>query len=695
MTSFGVGPSGFQNLRQADWLTELQDAMAAQFGASTSLGSDSYLGQLCGVMSERLALVSEALQDTYNSQDPQAAEGVAVDYILALSGLTRLGAKATTTNPVPDTQTNGVVLPGLVLYGTPGTTIPAGAIVQTTSLPTRNFTLDAAVTIGAPQNGLQQLVFSQTPTAGSYTLTLTAPSGALCTTPSLPYSAQAADVQAALVALTDTDQSLPFTDVQVTASGPQVLAIAFGAGTPAENQPSSGACAQPKITVATQALVAGNTLVNLSVTQSVVGCPAQATATATCTATGPNAVAAKQLAVIGSGQSGWTGVTNPLDCLTGRDTETDTQAMARRLTELTTRGRGTLAGLVTQVLAVADVTAALAFENTTQAALQLLTFSAAPNGTFALVLGGQTTAPIAAAPTAASVQAAINACPGLQGVRVTGSVAYGFVVDFNGVQGGQPQAAIGIVNNLSGVAITQAFGRPPKAFEVVAQGGEPRAIAQAILGAAPAGVAAYGTPSLRTLGSTQAGSAQVSLQSVAGLQVGQSLTGLGLQPGALVTAIFDTQASLSLPAVGTYVDTPMVAQTAITLLDDQQNPHVIAFSRPSPVLIYCRCDLVTDFYQVPGNPSSGQNPLAKFDPGAMATVQADLMAAAQAVPIGGTLLARGYGGLAGSFRSDVPGVLDYALAFDTQPNPTQSNNISLLAEQVLSVQSQNFVVTFS
>lgn len=694
MATFGVGPQGFTNLRQADWLSDLQASMTAQFGSTTALGSDTYLGQLCGIFSERFALLSEALQDTYNSQDPAAAEGVSVDYILALSGLERLRAKATTTNPVPDAQSDGIVLSGLVLYGTPGTTIPAGSIIQTASLPTVNFTLDADVTVQPAQNASQLLVFSQPPTSGTYTLGLVAPSKATLTTTPLPYTAAPADLQAALAELADTDQSLPFTDVVVSQLGAQAMRISFGATDPAQGQPSSAATPQPKITVVTQALLAGQTLVNLSVNQTVVGAAAQGVGSATCSATGPTQVAANQLTVIGSGLSGWTGVTNPLDCLTGRDVETDTEAMQRRITELTTRGRGTLSGLVTQVASVDNVTAAFAFENVTQAALQVLVFSATPSGPFQLVLGGQTTSPIAAVPTSQTIQAAINACPSLQAVRVTGSVRYGFVIDFNGAQGGQPQAAIGVINNQTGVQLTQYFGRPPKSFEMVVQGGDDASIAQAILGSAPAGIAAYGTPTLRTTGSTQAGSPVVALSSVTGLQVGQSLAGLGLQHGALVVSIADTNATLSLPALGSYTQTPMVAQNAVTVLDAQQNPHVVAYSRPTPVLVYISCSLLTDFWTVPGDPTSGQSAQAKFDPASLSTVQASLIAAAEDVPIGGTLLARGTDGLISSFR-DVPGILDVTLSFGPDPDPTTSDNLALLSEQVLSVQQDNVLVSFT
>lgn len=694
-TFFGVDSTGFKNRRQADWETDLKAAMLSQFGATVNLSANTYLGQLASIMAERLALVSEAVADTYSAQDPAAAEGVAIDYQLALLGLTRLTQRPTVTNPVPDTTAQGLVLPGLVLYGTPGTRIPQGSIVQTATLPTLNFTLDADVTIAVAQNALQQLVFSQKPTAGRYTLTLVAPSGQSVTTQPLACDASAADVQAALAALVDPGTQLrPFTDVGVSQTAAQVLTVAFGQGTAERGQPASGALAQAKIIAAPSGLLAGAALVNLSVAQTTVGQPPQGTVSATCTATGPNVVLAHSLSVIGSSTSGWTAVDNPLDCLTGADTESDTDAALRRTQSLAARGTGTLAGIITKVLAVPGVTTALGFENKTQAAQQVLTFSAVPTGPFQLAIGGQTTGPIAAPPTASALQAAINACAGLDAVKVTGAPAYGFTLDFNGAQGGQAQPLVAVVNDQTGVTVAPGFGRPPKSFEIVAQGGQDTDVAQAILDAAPAGVACYGTPTLRTTGSCTAGATDVTLASVSGLAIGQNLSGAGLPQGALVAAINGLRVTLTLAALGTATQVPMVGQAALQLLDAQGNPHLVAFSRPQPVVLYVQAQLVTDYYNVPGDPASGQNPNATFDPAALLTVQQSLIQAAQAVPIGGRVVARGTSGLASAFR-DVPGVQDATVAFDSTPEPTNTDNLDLLPEQILSVQAQYVSVAFS
>lgn len=693
MTSFGVGTSGFVNRRQADWLADLNQAFLTQFGASTNLGPDTVLGQFAGIFSERFALLSEAAQDVYNSANPNAAEGTAVDFLLAVLGLERLKAAATTTNPVPDVQDDGITLPGLVLYGTAGTVVPAGAILQTSSAPTLSFTLDADVTLGPAQNAVHNVVFGQVPTAGTFTLGFVGPTGASLTTPQLPYNASAQQVQAAVRALEDPQGTQPFTDVAVARPNAQLLTLTFGAATPTLGQPSSGSTAQPRTVATPQGLVTGNSVCALNVSIATQGNAAGGTGSATCTQTGPNSVLAGQLSAIGSPQQGLTGVTNPLDCLTGRNVETATEALVRRNQELAARGRGTLAGLLTQVGSVAGVTQVLGFENRTLAAQQTLRFSAAPQGSFVLALGGGSTAPIAAPPTAQSLQAAITALPNLGQVQVTGSVLYGFTFDFNGAEGGQAQPLMQVVQNQTQVVVTPGFGRPPKSFELVVQGGADVDVATAIFNAAPAGIASYGAPVAQTVGSVLADSPQVTLADATGFAPGLSVTGYGVVQGSVVQAVAGNVVTLSIPARSTYAQTPIVATYAALITDAAGTGHTIAFSRPQPVLLYVQCTLVTDFYLVPGDTRSGANPQAQFSPASLATIQDDLIAAAEAVGIGGLVTARGTTGLASAFR-DVPGILDVVLAFDTQPGPQNQANIQLLAEQVLSVQAANVAVAF-
>lgn len=869
MTTYGITESGFVLKRQATLLSELLADIAAQFGTDTALGSDTYLGQLAGIVAERHALLWEALQDTAVSQSPTGAEGVFVDNILALAGTQRKGEVATQTNPTPDIQANGIVLPGLVLYGAAGTVIESGAMIQTQSAPSLNFTLDAAVTIQPAANAIQTLVFSQVPTSGSYTLTALCPSGSTATTFSLsalalpqvtqlvwptlptsgtvalsigdvltapitapitaaklqaalqaisayatatvtsasgstagfvvfwptgpipfvathavsvtfsvapitgsysitlggqststlPASATASQVQTALrllpgfssigvsgssstalnlhfkdqvqptVSITSnttgsvatvapvstvspaptvlnpvqcalntlidpTSLTLPLADVAVSYTSPQTLQVNFGKNTLAQGQPTSGSMAQATLSPSTQTLLSGNALVNLSVAVNATGAPAQGIGSATCTSTGPNSVPSGDLTVIASPKTGWTGVNNPLDCLTGSDVESSTAALARYTALLSVRGNGSLAAIIDKVLSVSGVTAAIGFENTTHAALQNISFSSTPQGSFCVGYQGQTTQALPNNATSAQVQAALQALVGLEQVLVSGSVAYGFTIDFNGVQAGQAQPLLSIVNNNTQVTPSVRFGRPPKSFEMVVEGGADTDIAKAIFTAAPAGIASYGTPIAQSTASMTAGSAQLTLQSSVGVLVGQSVRGQGILAGSVVVALSGNTITLSAPALSTLTGKAVTFSTTVVVLDSQQNQHLVAFSRPSPILLYVTVNLLTDYYYTPGVASSGVNPNAKFNPATLLSVQSALIAAAEAVPIGGLLVAQGTGSLGGAFR-DTAGILSYSLALDTAPNPTNTGNLQLLAEQVLSVQEANIDVSFS
>ncbi|RYF52447.1 MAG: hypothetical protein EOO38_00110 [Cytophagaceae bacterium] len=782
MTSFGVGPTGFNRMRLTDCRADLEAGLTAAFGAGTNVSDATVFGQLAGVFAERFALLWEALGQTYDANTVAGAEGAGVDAILALNGILRLQARPTVTDPQLVTQANGLTLNGMVLYGTPGTTVPAGTILQTSSLPTLSFTTDRAVTIGTAVNARAQLLLSAQPTSGSFTLGLTAPSGALLTTSAIPYSAQAnvasiaftqpptafvvafaapfssqtasipasataAQVQAAVqnvtpftavtvtqagssyalnfpagpmplvsvtfpgastsVSVTQAVQaqvnalydasaaSYPFTDVSISIPSATVYTVSYGATKALAGQPVSSASQQATLVIQSNTLAAGTTAVNVAPTMQVTGRASQAVTTATCTVSGPNAVLAGSLNVIGSGVSGLTGCVNQLDCLTGADVETDVDAMARRATLLAQRGSGALSSLTASILSLSGVTAAIAFPNLTGAAQQVLMFSQTPSkGSYQLAYQGTPTASLAYNASASQLQTALGALPGLASVLVTGSNVFGFVIDFNGSFGGQSAQLMSVPVNSTDATLTPYYGRPPKSVELVVQGGSSTDVASALFAGLPAGIASYAQPILRTLGSTVAGNTSVSLVSVTGLSAGVTLVGQGLYPGTVVQSITGNTVTVTPAALGSYSNVPMVASNAAQVLDDAGNAHLVNFSRPTLVPLYVTVSLVTDTYLSPGNSNSGVNPAAKFNPACVAQIQAELLASANATPIGGTVIARGSNGLAGSFR-DQPGILDYTLAFDVTSPPVNQNNLPLPAEGVATLESFNVVVSYN
>lgn len=865
MTDYGLTRAGFNPMRQADCITDLQQGFIGKFGQNVNLDDSSVFGQIVGIMAERHALLWEALQDTYNSQYPSGAEGVSVDNLLSLIGIQKLTASSTKTDPSPLTQANGIVLNGLVLYGAPGTVIPQGSIVQTSATPPAQFTLDAPVTIGPAINAYQQVLFSNAATQGTYALTLGVPSGSQVTTAPLPFGATAqrtliafggtptqgsyvlslggantvalpydasaesiqtairalgyggasvsgmlstgfaitwpagfqpyvsanatvltfggmptsgsfqlsfngantapipfsaslADIQTSVIALTGARNLvlsgavgsaitfawgqptapaftggtngvgvsliysatntvntpvnvtnsvqasinqiidpgtglMPFTDVAVTPiSGG--LGINFGANTPLDKQPSSGATPEPTILVASNSLQANTALTNIAVINAQSGQPALGLGSATCTEQGPTIVAAGALNQIGTPITGWNGVTNQLDALPGSLTETDTEALARRATLLSTRANGPLDALVQQVRQVTGVTAALGFANLRTQAQQTLSFSSVPSsGSYMLIVKGDITAAIPASAGPSQVQAALQALPGLEPVQVSGTVAFGLTVDFNGALGGQAIPLMGVVQNTTGVAITPRYGRPGKSVELVVQGGKNVDVATAIFDNIPAGIIAYGSPIAITTASYKAGEASITVANATNIATGQAIHGQGIRAGTVVGAVAGTNITLSQPAIATYTGSPVYTSTTVSVLDANGNPQLISFTRPQPVPIYVNVTLVTDLYNVAGNQNSGVNPYAKFSPSSASVIQSNIIGILNDVPIGGTIVAMGTQGLIGAFNG-VPGVSNYSLTFGASSNPTSSSNLQLQPQQVASAQTFNISISY-
>lgn len=92
--TFGLSPDGFNRKRLPDEKAEEENAFIAEFG-DINLQPQSVFGQFIGVMSKSFADIWENLEDVYFSQYPQFAEGVSLDWLVALNGITRLPAERT------------------------------------------------------------------------------------------------------------------------------------------------------------------------------------------------------------------------------------------------------------------------------------------------------------------------------------------------------------------------------------------------------------------------------------------------------------------------------------------------------------------------------------------------------------------------------------------------------------------------
>jgi uncharacterized phage protein gp47/JayE len=132
--SFGLTSTGFKRKRLADIKTEIEDSLKLTLGQNINLLSQSLLSQFVGIFAEREALLWELAENTYNSQYPDTAEGTALDNVSSLSGVTRLGAKKTR-------------IPGVILAGDAGTTVPAGTIFSVAGSPSNRFMTLEGITL--------------------------------------------------------------------------------------------------------------------------------------------------------------------------------------------------------------------------------------------------------------------------------------------------------------------------------------------------------------------------------------------------------------------------------------------------------------------------------------------------------------------------------------------------------------------
>lgn len=331
---FGVTQQGFNCPQLTDIQADINATLLSTFGAGANLSAGSVLGQISGIFAEREAIMWQAIQAAYNSQYPDTAFGASLDNVGALNAIRRFGA-------LPST------ILGVSLFGTAGTLIPATTTqFSIANQPTQIFSTNFAVTLGAGQNCIQTLSFSQVPDLGTFTLTINGQS-----TTQIPFSCMAGDIQAAIILL-------PFcSGCTVTGNFTTGFTVWFqGAGT-------GGLMSQPLI-IATSFLtkLGSPVVITPLITQ-----PGLNQATVDCTAinTGPTIANINSLTTIVTPISGLSQVFNTTPSIPGRSVETDNAYRLRRTQELQITGGGTFNALYSQLMGTAGVTAVVLQENWT------------------------------------------------------------------------------------------------------------------------------------------------------------------------------------------------------------------------------------------------------------------------------------------------------------------------------------------
>lgn len=155
--TFGLTVTGFNRKRLADIKSELEADYKAAFGDAVKLDGDSVLGQLIGVQAEREAELWELNEFLYHAAFPDSADGVSLDNVAAMVGVSRLPARFS----------EGEV----TATGDPGTLLTSGRVISVAGTGDKFETL-ADATIG-PGGTVVIAVRSQ------QTGPITAPSGTL------------------------------------------------------------------------------------------------------------------------------------------------------------------------------------------------------------------------------------------------------------------------------------------------------------------------------------------------------------------------------------------------------------------------------------------------------------------------------------------------------------------------------------
>lgn len=327
--AFGVTPEGFVAKTLADIKAEVEDALRTSFGEQINLLPESVFGQIVGIFSERESLLWELAENTYDSQYPESAENVSLDFVLALTGLIRLDALES-------------VVIGQALFGTATTVIPLGTGFSVNGDPDAKFQTIEEVTLGTGVDEVQTIGFSAPPTGGSFKLKYNAE-----ITAAIAFGDAAADVQTALNALPS------LSGVTVSGSFAADFVVIFAG--------DDGKQPQPLLVEDSNTLTNGGA-VTITITETTPG-EYQAQVDCRAITTGPTIANALTLTVIDNPVSGLLRVFNPEDAVIGRNIETEAEVRNRRRNRLQISLAGPLEAIRTALLKLNDDVDAIELES--------------------------------------------------------------------------------------------------------------------------------------------------------------------------------------------------------------------------------------------------------------------------------------------------------------------------------------------
>ena len=114
--TYGITTTGFNSKTLSEIISETEASFKTSFGDAINLQETSPLGQIKGVLDERISLLWELSQAVYNSQYPNTAEGISLDNIASINNISRLSAKKSTVTATITGTPFTVVSSGFIAY---------------------------------------------------------------------------------------------------------------------------------------------------------------------------------------------------------------------------------------------------------------------------------------------------------------------------------------------------------------------------------------------------------------------------------------------------------------------------------------------------------------------------------------------------------------------------------------------------
>lgn len=331
--AYGLSAQGFRRKRTADIKTEIENTLRATLGQNINLLPQSVLSLFIGTFADREGALWELAESVYNALDPDSAEGVSLDKVCALSGITRLPAKASRVISVH-------------LFGDVGASIPSGTAFSVAGSPESRFLTTSGVSLEAGQDEIQTIDFSSIPTTGSFSLRYND-----IVTDTITPANSAADIQALL-------REIPYLS-EVVVSGD------FTDGFVINFQGADGKINHPLLLVVDDTLKdSDDEEVTILVVETQAGIP-QGVVDVEASAMGPVFAPAYSLTEIENPVPGLDRILNLQKEVIGRFIETDGELRLRRVASLQRAGSSTVAAIRARLLEVQEVSEVIIFENVT------------------------------------------------------------------------------------------------------------------------------------------------------------------------------------------------------------------------------------------------------------------------------------------------------------------------------------------